>query len=92
MKLPDRTAFAGSAATMDRLVFHMRKAGVPMAEAVRMATLNPAMRIGETKLGRIAPGCAADFVLFDDDINVKLVATGGRALRDDWKILEDARA
>lgn len=92
MKLPDRTAFAGSAATMDQLVFHMRKAGVPMAEAVRMATLNPAMRIGETKLGRIGPGCAADFLLFDDDINVKLVATGGRALRDDWKILEDARA
>ncbi len=88
MKLPDRTAFAGSAATMDRLVFHMHRAGVPMDEAVRMATLNPAMRIGEAKLGRIAPDCMADFVLFDDDINVKLVATGGRALRDDWKILE----
>ena len=29
---------------------------------------------------------------FDDGINVKLVATGGRALRDDWKILEDAHA
>ncbi len=39
MKLPDRQAFAGSVATMDRLVRNMvHLAGVPLWDAVAMAT------------------------------------------------------
>jgi N-acyl-D-aspartate/D-glutamate deacylase len=34
-------------------------------EAVRKMTLLPASRLGLTRRGRIAPGCAADRVVFD---------------------------
>lgn len=89
MKLPDRTAFAGSVATMNRLVKNMVLAGVPLAEAVRMATENPAKRIGEAHIGRIQAGYFADFVLFDEDINVSLTAVGGKIARDDMNLSKD---
>jgi N-acetylglucosamine-6-phosphate deacetylase len=71
-KLPDRTAFAGSVATTDRLVRTMiQVAGVPLVEAVRMMTLTPAriMRLDQHK-GSISKGKDADLVLFDENINV----------------------
>ena len=46
-KMPDRTAFAGSIATDDRLIRVMvHKAGVPLWDAVRMMSLTPAEIIG----------------------------------------------
>lgn len=77
MKLPSRQAFAGSVATMNRLIRNMLAAGVPLFEAVRMASTNPARRIGATTKGSIAPGMDADIVLFDDNIDVTLVMNGG---------------
>ncbi|MDO6430802.1 N-acetylglucosamine-6-phosphate deacetylase [Flavitalea sp. BT771] len=71
-KLPDRSAFAGSVATADRLVRTMiRKAGVTLPEAVRMMTATPAsiLGLGDRK-GALAPGMDADIVIFDQDINV----------------------
>ncbi|HEV7381264.1 MAG TPA: N-acetylglucosamine-6-phosphate deacetylase, partial [Dyadobacter sp.] len=42
-KLPDRTSFAGSIATADRLVRTMiQKAGVSLTDAIKMMTLTPA--------------------------------------------------
>jgi N-acetylglucosamine-6-phosphate deacetylase len=78
-KLPDRTALAGSIATADRLVRVMvRKAGVPLADAVRMITLNPAKAIGmEHDIGSLEDGHKADLVFFDDDINITRVIIGG---------------
>lgn len=41
-KLPDRSAFAGSVATADRLVRTMINiAGIPLIDAIRMITLTP---------------------------------------------------
>lgn len=71
-KLPDRTAFAGSVATTDRLVRTMvQVAEVSLVEAVKMMTLTPAriMKLDKNK-GSIAIGKDADFVIFDDNINV----------------------
>ncbi len=79
VKLPDRSAFAGSIATTDRLVRTMWKgAGVPLPDAVRMMTENPArlMKIDDRK-GRLLPGKDADIVLFDDYVNVKQVYYAG---------------
>ncbi len=77
-KLRDRSAFAGSIATTDRLVRVCTKdAGIPLVEAVKMATVNPARMIGANK-GQIAPGFDADVLLFDEDINVKTVIVGGQ--------------
>ena len=71
-KLPDRSVFAGSVATADRLVRTMIfEAGVSLAEAVRMITATPARILGlsESK-GSLEPGKDADLVIFDEDIRV----------------------
>lgn len=81
-KLPDRSAFAGSVATADRLVRTMVcNADVPLTDAVRMITATPARIIGlELRKGTIAQGMDADFVLFDENINVKMTVVDGRVV------------
>jgi N-acetylglucosamine-6-phosphate deacetylase len=81
-KLPDRTAFAGSVATADRLVRNMIKlADVPLLEAVQMITKTPAtiMRVADRK-GALIPGKDADIVMFDNDINVTMTIVNGRII------------
>ena len=77
-KLPDRSAFAGSIATADRLVRVMvEDAGISVPEAVKMLTANPACIMGLNSKGKIAEGCDADFVVFDDDIKIDKVFVSG---------------
>lgn len=79
-KLMDRTSFAGSVATADRLVRTMVQiAGCSIAEAVRMITENPAkiMGISERK-GQVKTGMDADIVIFDDNINIKNTIITGK--------------
>ena len=77
-KLTDRSAFAGSVATADRLLRTMRGAGVPLVDAVRMITLNPIESMGlEVKKGKLCEGYDADICVFDEDINIKHVVCGG---------------
>ncbi len=81
-KLPDRSSFAGSVATTDRLVRTMiRIAGVPLVETIRMMTLNPArMMKADQHKGSIAPGKDADVVIFDEDITIQSSIVGGEIL------------
>lgn len=81
-KLPDRTAFAGSVCTADRLVRTMYKTvGVPIVEAIQMMTINPARLIGiDDETGSLERGLRADLVLFDSDINVKMTVVGGKTV------------
>ena len=79
-KLPDRSAFAGSVATADRLVRNMIQLGeVPLCEAIRMMTTTPAgiMGVGDRK-GALLPGKDADIILFDEQINISCTLVGGR--------------
>ncbi|HEY8930400.1 MAG TPA: N-acetylglucosamine-6-phosphate deacetylase [Mucilaginibacter sp.] len=81
-KLPDRSAFAGSVATFDRLVRTMiQMAGIPLADAVEMASLTPArfMNIADKK-GSISTGKDADLVIFDDNINIETTIVNGRII------------
>jgi len=56
--------------------------GVPLDEAVRMASTYPAEFLGlETERGRIAPGCRADFVVVNDDSSVSEVWCNGAIVR-----------
>jgi N-acetylglucosamine-6-phosphate deacetylase len=49
----------------------MSMLGLPLPEAVRMASLYPAQFLGlSAELGRIAPGYRANFVLTDDQLRV----------------------
>ncbi len=80
-KLPDRTAFAGSIATMDRLVRNMvNLAGATLTDAVKMATKTPASIMKMQNVGEIKQGFAADFVIFDKDINVKQTIVAGKTV------------
>lgn len=81
-KLPDRSSFAGSVATTDRLVRTMvKKAGIPLVDAVRMMSLTPAriMRVHDRK-GSLSVGKDADLVIFDENINVRATIAEGRVL------------
>ncbi|MCD8170637.1 MAG: N-acetylglucosamine-6-phosphate deacetylase [Clostridiales bacterium] len=77
--MPDFTSFAGSVATTDRLVRVMvQEAGLPVWEAVKMASLNPASFLGiQETYGSIEPGKSADLLIFDDDIRISSVYVSG---------------
>ena len=79
--MPDRTCFAGSVATADRLVRVMHKdVGLPIEEAVKMITETPARIMGLADRGRLREGFVADIVIFDGDINIERVIVGGVGL------------
>jgi N-acetylglucosamine-6-phosphate deacetylase len=81
-KLPDRSSFAGSVATADRLVKVMWKgAGINLAEVIRMMCTTPA-RIAEVhhNKGTIEVGKDADIVTFDNDVNIKQVFIRGKKM------------
>lgn len=78
-KLPDRSAFAGSVATADRLVRNMIDlADVPLRDAVRMMSETPAsiLHIQDRK-GALVKGKDADVVIFDDQINIDATIVNG---------------
>ena len=76
-KLLDRSAFAGSIATADRLVRTCYAAGIPLADCVKMITQTPARIMGLKNKGYIAEGMDADIVIFDQDIAIKKVFLQG---------------
>jgi N-acetylglucosamine-6-phosphate deacetylase len=81
-KLPDRSAFAGSVATTDRLVRTMvHIAEIPLTDAVRMMTLTPAeiMKIDKQK-GSIEVGKDADLVVFNQNIDIRCTVIGGNII------------
>ena len=79
-KLPDRTSFAGSVATFDRLVRNMiTMADVPLLDAIRMASTTPARIMGvHDRKGSLAKDKDADIVIFDENINVGMTMVEGR--------------
>lgn len=78
-KLPDRTAFAGSVATADRLVRNMIElADVPLVEAVKMMSITPARIVGvDSNKGSLMVGKDADIVVFDEKINIFMTMVNG---------------
>ncbi|HVA16421.1 MAG TPA: N-acetylglucosamine-6-phosphate deacetylase, partial [Candidatus Dormibacteraeota bacterium] len=71
---------AGSTLTLDRALQHMVRLGVPLIEAVRMGTLNPARRVDlEKKKGVLAVGADADLVLLTPELKIASVYTRGIA-------------
>ena len=78
-KLSDRSALAGSIATMDRLIRTMvQKADIPLADAVRMVSETPARIMGiYDRKGSLAKGKDADIVMMDHNLEIKGVWTMG---------------
>ncbi|MDQ2867746.1 MAG: N-acetylglucosamine-6-phosphate deacetylase [Verrucomicrobiota bacterium] len=76
--LEDRSALAGSTATMIQLVRTMvRDVGVPLVEAIAMASRNPVRQIGLTDKGEIAPGKDADLVVLSPELEVRRTIVTG---------------
>lgn len=80
--MPDRTAFAGSVCTSNRLVRTMyQQVGVSLCDAVKMITVTPAKSIGiADKKGSISLGKDADLLLFDNDIDISLCMVQGEII------------
>ncbi len=76
-KLRDRSAFAGSVATADRLLrFAVEDCGFDLVTAVSMMTEVPAKIMGLPK-GSILPELDADLAIFDDQFHVQHVFVDG---------------
>jgi N-acetylglucosamine-6-phosphate deacetylase len=73
---------AGSALTMIAAVKNaVKRCGLSLADAVRLATLNPARLLGlDRSKGSIKPGNDADIVIFDKDFNVKMTIVRGKIM------------
>jgi N-acetylglucosamine-6-phosphate deacetylase len=69
----------GSALTMPQAVRNcVQHVGLSLTESLRMASLYPARVLGlENRLGQLQAGYAADFFLFDDDLQVQATARSG---------------
>lgn len=69
---------AGSTLTLDRALRNIVALGVPLADALRMLTRNPATLVGvEFKKGVLRAGADADVVLLDAGLHVTRVWTRG---------------
>ena len=75
-------ALAGSLLTMSGAVRTMvRLAGVPLRQAVTMASLNPARAAGVARAqGTLEPGKDGDVVVLDDDLAVRAVVVAGQVV------------
>jgi N-acetylglucosamine-6-phosphate deacetylase len=69
---------AGSTLTLDRALRNIVGLGIPLADAVRMLTLNPATLLGiEFKKGALRTGADADIVLLNDGLEIERVWARG---------------
>ena len=80
-KMADRTCFAGSICSTDRIVRTLVNYGkLDLPAAVRMITKNPAEFLGLRGKGSLLAGYDADLAFFGDDIVVDTVMLGGNIL------------
>jgi N-acetylglucosamine-6-phosphate deacetylase len=75
--LPNGT-LSGSALTMLQSVKNgVEKVGIPLPEALRMASLYPAVLLKNSTWGHIRPGSEAHFVAIDDQLKLQHVIVDG---------------
>ena len=73
---------AGSTLTLDRALRNIVGLGIPLADAVRMLTLNPATLLGiEFKKGALRTGADADIVLLNDGLDIERVWARGTVVQ-----------
>jgi N-acetylglucosamine-6-phosphate deacetylase len=81
-KLLDRTAFAGSVATTNRLVRTMiQMAEIPLIDAIKMMSTTPARIMGvQTTKGSLEVGKHADIIIFNEQIEIDKTIIKGEVL------------
>lgn len=82
----DRSCFAGSTTLVNQMVPILTDAvGIPLVEAVRMATLTPARVIGfDDRKGSLEASKDADLAVFEDDFTAWRTMIGGRWAYAAW--------
>ena len=87
-KLADRSALAGSIATMDRLIQTMvQKAEIPLEDTMRMVSETPARIMGVLdRKGTLERGKDADILALDRDLNVRAVWSMGELVEGTNKL------
>ncbi|PYE49444.1 N-acetylglucosamine-6-phosphate deacetylase [Deinococcus yavapaiensis] len=78
-RLDDGT-LASSTVTMNEALRNTVRLGVPLSDAVKMATSTPAELLGLHSKGRIAVGADADLVLVNDEFEVLWTLVEGRTV------------
>jgi N-acetylglucosamine-6-phosphate deacetylase len=77
--MPDGT-LSGSCLTMLKAVENCANhIGIPLAEAINMASLYPAQLAGVNK-GKVEAGYDADLIVFDSSYNVKVTYLAGKSV------------
>ena len=91
LSLGTDTADPGRSALSEILLLHA--AGIPMADTLRIATLNGARALGlEGEVGTVEPGQRAHLVLFDENpLERPDALLGGKTVVKDGVVYEDAR-
>lgn len=81
-KLPDRTSFAGSVATADRLVRTMiTLGGVSLLDTIQMITETPARIMGiQNSKGSLQISKEADILIFDEKITIQMTMVKGKVV------------
>jgi len=74
----DRSCFAGSTTLLNQMLPVLVNAGLPLADAIRMATETPARVLGLERKGRLAAGQDADLAIFNDDYSAWAVLIAGQ--------------
>lgn len=84
-KLRDRSSFASSVSTIDKMVKNMvGLLGLNLIDAIKLVTINPAsMQKIDQEVGIIAPGMKADLAVFDGNIAIKMTIVDGKVTYHD---------
>ena len=70
---------AGSTTNLHQELRNLLRFGIPLAQAVKAMTLNPAVQLGADKTtGSIQPGKYADLVVLDQDYEIFMVLVKGK--------------
>lgn len=79
-KLMDRSSFASSVSTMDKMVKNMiNVVGLNILEVIKLVTLNPArMQRLDQEIGIISAGMKADLAIFNEKIEIKMTIVDGK--------------
>jgi len=78
LRLADGTLAGADLTMIDAIKFVHRTVGVPLDEALRMASLYPAQALGAASThGHLTRGARADFVVLSDDLDIRSTWIGG---------------
>ena len=79
--MPGFESFAGSVSSMLKVLrIAVQRCNIPLRDAVLMATRTPATIMGLSHKGRLEPGCDADCILLDQNLQLTCVIQHGQRI------------